>query len=57
VKTNAKRNSFQAKTITKTASASMPCADSGRITRRRMVKRLAPSTSGGFVELTAGSGR
>ena len=45
VKMKANRNSFQAKTMTNTATASMPCADSGMITRRRIVSRLAPSTS------------
>ena len=45
VKMKAKRNSFQAKTITNTATASMPWADNGMITRQRIVRRLAPSTS------------
>ena len=41
----ANRNSFQAKTMTKTATASMPCAASGRITRTSVVTRPAPSTA------------
>ena len=50
VKMKAKRNSFQAYTMTKIATATMPCADSGRITLARTCRLRGAVHHGGLVE-------
>ena len=57
VKMKANRNSFQANTMTKTATASMPCAASGRITRRRIVSCAGAVDHAPPRRARAGSGR